>query len=183
VFSSGVTTLCWLACTNFASILTYGILFGFFAGGVISLLPSVEADFFGTKRMGSVIGLLYSSTATGNLLSAPIGGFLYDKYHNYTPSIIVAGSFLFSGVFFMLLMKLDVKKVVITDIDSGGSGKGYKLQHSSANQRNEMLLDDGGEYQQMVRYQLSTIEEEGSASINASAGDIELGRRGSGNKS
>lgn len=50
------------------------------------------------------IGLLYSSTAVGNLLSAPIGGFLYDASpsgaHKYTASIAVAGTFLLSGMIF-----------------------------------------------------------------------------------
>jgi hypothetical protein len=56
---------------------------------------------FGVKKIGSVTGLLYSSTASGNLLAAPIGGFLYDAYHSYYPPIAVAGGFLLWGMLFI----------------------------------------------------------------------------------
>lgn len=158
VLSSGVSTLCWLACTNFGSILTYGIIFGFVAGGVISLLPSVAAELFGTKRMGSIIGLLYSSTATGNLLSAPIGGFLFDKYQSYTPPIIIAGSFLLSGVFFMFLVKHDTKKVEVDAVDtSNDSERNYKLQQQEPDEerRDDILVEDDFNYDK-AKYQLNS---------------------------
>lgn len=113
IFFGGGSTLCWLACKDFGSLMAYGIVFGFFAGGVISLMPGVAAELFGIKKLGSIIGLLYSSTATGNLLSAPIGGFLYDAYDTYTPSIIVAGCFLLSGMF--LVFFLDLKAEFIDE--------------------------------------------------------------------
>lgn len=108
IFSGGASTLCWLACKDFGSIMAYGIIFGFFAGGVISLMPGVAAELYGIKKLGAIIGLLYSSTAIGNLMSAPIGGYLYDANHqNYTAAIAVAGCFLLSGMF--LIMFLDLK--------------------------------------------------------------------------
>lgn len=97
----GLSTLCWMGCTSFITILLYGIVFGFFAGGVISLFPTVCAELYGIKKLGSVIGVLYTGTAAGNLLSAPIGGFLYDATGNYYASISVAGGFLLFSCLFL----------------------------------------------------------------------------------
>lgn len=116
-FSSSIATFCWLTCLTFDSILAYGIVFGFFAGGVISLLPSVATEIVGSDRMGSIIGLLYSSLAIGNLLSAPIGGFLFDAYQSYRPPIIAAGCFMLVGLCSMLLVRYD-PIIVLYSIDN-----------------------------------------------------------------
>lgn len=100
----GASTLCWMACTTFPTVLIYGLIFGFFAGGIISLIPSVSIELFGSQNPGYVSGLLYSSTAIGNLVSAPIGGFLHDAYHSYYPPIIAAGSFLLAGLLFVIFI-------------------------------------------------------------------------------
>lgn len=114
MYGGGISTLCWMACKTFPSLMVYGIIYGFFAGGIISLMPSVAAELFGIEKLGSVIGLLYTSNATGNLLSAPIGGFLYDAYHNYYPPISVAGGFLLAGAVIVLLVKKDNKAAQTT---------------------------------------------------------------------
>lgn len=106
ILLGGASTLCWLACKDFGSLMAYGIVYGFFAGGVISLMPGVAAELFGIKKLGGIIGLLYSSTAVGNLLSAPIGGFLLAAAKSYTPSIAVAGAFLLSGMVFILFLDM-----------------------------------------------------------------------------
>lgn len=110
IFFGGASTLCWMACQTFGQLMAYGIIFGFFAGGVISLTPGVVAELFGIKKLGTVLGALYSSNALGNLLSAPIGGFLYDAYGMYYPSISVAGGFVLSGLIFIYF--IDMSTVV-----------------------------------------------------------------------
>lgn len=99
MFGGGAATLCWMACNNFASILVYGLFFGFFAGGAISLMPTVSAELFGVKKLGAIVGTLFTSSAVGSLLSAPIGGFLYDATGDYYAAISVVGSFLLMGFF------------------------------------------------------------------------------------
>lgn len=105
----GISTLCWLGCITFASMMVYGIVYGFFAGGVISLFPTVVAELYGIKRIGSVIGILYTGTAFGNLLAAPIAGFLYDGTHNYYASISLAGGLLLISSVFVYM--IDPKKL------------------------------------------------------------------------
>jgi MFS family permease len=109
----GVSTLCWMGCTTYPSMFAYGLVFGFFAGGVISLLPTVCAELYGIKKIGTVIGILYTGTAAGNLLGAPIGGFLYDGTGEYYASIAVAGIFMVLGT--VLVFFVDKKRVFVED--------------------------------------------------------------------
>lgn len=104
-FVTGISTFSWMACKNFSSLLSYAIIFGFFGGGVISLVPSVAAEVAGVKQMGAVIGLVYTLTGVGILLSAPISGFLHDAYGNYYPSISVDAGFFMISTFFLLFIR------------------------------------------------------------------------------
>lgn len=100
----GISTLCWIGCTIFPTMMVYGVVYGFFAGGVISLFPTVCAELYGIKKIGSVVGLLYTGTAFGNLLAAPIAGFFHDGTHSYTGPIALAGGLLLSASFFVYMV-------------------------------------------------------------------------------
>jgi MFS family permease len=101
---AGISTLLWMICITFETIMIYAVVYGFFAGGVISLLPTVIAQLYGTKKLGRAIGVLYTSLAGGHLFSTPIGGFLHDATHNYYSSISVAGGLLLLSSLFILAM-------------------------------------------------------------------------------
>ena len=115
----GASTLCWMACVTFPTMMLYAVVYGFFAGGVISLFPTVCAELYGIKRIGMVIGVLYSGTALGNLLAAPIGGFLFDATGDYYASIAVSGSLLLGSTLFVYLVdpkqKFDYDACVAND--------------------------------------------------------------------
>ncbi len=109
IIGGGITVLCWMTCNTFNTLLIIAILYGTCAGGIISLVPSVSAELFGVANLGSVLGLLYTSNAVGNLLSAPIGGFLYDRYQTYYPSITIDGIFLIAGGIICCFIKEEMK--------------------------------------------------------------------------
>lgn len=100
----GVSTLCWVGCTVFPTMMVYGVVYGFFAGGVISLFPTVCVELYGVKRIGTVVGLLYTGTAFGNLLAAPIAGFFHDGTGSYTGPILLAGCLLLTASIFVYLV-------------------------------------------------------------------------------
>ena len=102
VVFAAVATFVWTGCTNFGSLAFFAFFFGFFGGGVISLVPSVCSLLFGLQKQGNVMGMMLTATALGNLLSSPIAGFIFDANHVYYPSIIVAGSFILIGIVFVL---------------------------------------------------------------------------------
>lgn len=105
---SAVATFCWIACTTFPTLLLFSLCFGICGGGIISLMPSVTALLFGLEQQGNALGLMFTSTACGGLLSSPIAGFIFDRYGVYYPSIVVAGLFIVCGTVFVMLVP-DVK--------------------------------------------------------------------------
>ncbi len=48
-------------------------------GGYVALAPAVMAHLFGTSRLGSLVGTLYTSNAFGTLIGPPIAGFIIDQ--------------------------------------------------------------------------------------------------------
>jgi MFS family permease len=105
----GLTTLSWLLCYSFGSLLIFGLFFGFFIGGVISLMPSVAAELYGLAKIASILGVLYSSTAIGNLMSAPVGGYFLEGFHSYGPPIIASGSFQLAGFILVCCIRMPKK--------------------------------------------------------------------------
>eukprot|EP00981_Chlorochromonas_danica_P001021 scaffold233_cov174-Ochromonas_danica.AAC.61 len=75
---------------------------GVAVGGSVSLIPTVNAELFGIEKLSSIVGTMMTATAVGALLSAPIGGFLYDGTESYFASIALDGTFLFLGFAFTL---------------------------------------------------------------------------------
>jgi MFS family permease len=138
----GMSTLAWMGCTVFSTMMIYGIVYGFFAGGVISLFPTVVAELYGIQRLGMVIGILYTGTAFGNLLAAPIAGFIYDATHEYYGSISLAGGLLLIATVFVLTVDKSKK------FDFELAAHGPKVAVTTASEQ------DGG-----VKAELAVVEE------------------------
>ncbi|KAF9185226.1 hypothetical protein BGZ51_002715 [Haplosporangium sp. Z 767] len=84
----------WMVSRAFPTMLLMGLMFGFFAGGYVSLVPVAVAESFGTKQMASTIGLMYAAGGLGMLGGAPLAGFLLDvtlPNISYLPVILTAG--------------------------------------------------------------------------------------------
>ncbi|KAG0264933.1 hypothetical protein BG011_005855 [Mortierella polycephala] len=84
----------WMVSRTFPTMLLMGLMFGFFAGGYVSLVPVAVAESFGTKQMASTIGLMYAAGGLGMLGGAPLAGFLLDvtlPNTSYLPVILTAG--------------------------------------------------------------------------------------------
>ncbi|OAQ36663.1 MFS general substrate transporter, partial [Linnemannia elongata AG-77] len=82
LFCSWATALAivilWTIARSFGMLLLSGLIFGFFGGGYLSLVPVAVADSFGTMQMASTIGLMYAAAGFGMLAGAPLAGFLLD---------------------------------------------------------------------------------------------------------
>jgi MFS family permease len=105
--SAVIVNFSWIACTDFASLVVFALLFGFFGGGFIALIPNVCSLLFGLEKQGNVMGVMLTATAIGNLLSSPIAGFIFDVYKEYYPSILVAGAFNVIGVCIIFFVHVD----------------------------------------------------------------------------
>ncbi|KAG0215113.1 hypothetical protein BGX28_000818 [Mortierella sp. GBA30] len=90
----------WTVSRSFGTMLLMGLLYGFFAGGYVSLVPVAVAESFGTKQMASTIGLMYATGGLGMLGGAPLAGFLLDVTRpniSYLPVTLTAGATMLLG--------------------------------------------------------------------------------------
>lgn len=133
MFVAGVSTLFWQLCNEYYSMAIYAAIYPAFAGGLISLIPAVSADEFGTEDLGTVMGLLYTSTALGNVFSAPTGGFLYEVYGSYGLPITVSGVCLIMG------------SVLIAFIHHHGPGEDDSAENKQGSNAHVQLPQSEGE--------------------------------------
>ncbi|ORX98003.1 MFS general substrate transporter [Basidiobolus meristosporus CBS 931.73] len=99
--------LFWNFARQFAAIAGFVILYGFFAGGYISLIPVVTADLFGVQGIATTTGLVYASSGIGYLIGIPVAGVILDSTgprRAYTGVIIFAGATMFVGALLLLTM-------------------------------------------------------------------------------
>src|SRR5208282_684248 len=59
-------------------------------GTQLSVNGSTAADFWGTKNLGLNYGMLFTAWGVAGLLGGRIGGWMFDKYHNYQMAFYTA---------------------------------------------------------------------------------------------
>lgn len=85
---AGIMLVVWSASTSGPALIAFALLFGAFYGGFVAIAPSLAADYFGGRALGSVIGALYSGVGFGALLGSPVAGYAYDFFGSYTGAIL-----------------------------------------------------------------------------------------------
>ncbi len=61
------------------SILVYSTGFG----GTIPLMPAIQADYFGTKNFGAIMGFMSVASLVGSLISPVLAGWFFDNTGSY----------------------------------------------------------------------------------------------------
>jgi len=61
------------------SILVYSTGFG----GTIPLMPAIQADYFGTKNFGAIMGFMSLASLAGSLISPVLAGWFFDSTGSY----------------------------------------------------------------------------------------------------
>lgn len=59
---------------TFALLVPFSVLYGYFDGAYVALIPVVTSDVVGTACLSSALGVVYFLHAIPYLLSPPIGG-------------------------------------------------------------------------------------------------------------
>ncbi|HLP69313.1 MAG TPA: MFS transporter [Rhizobium sp.] len=77
----------WALGTTPLLLVIFALTFGLFYGGWVAILPAVVADLFGSRSVGGIIGILYTSVAIGTLIGPSSVGFIYDISQSYFFSI------------------------------------------------------------------------------------------------
>ena len=66
----------------------FAVLVGTFWGGSVALAPSVMADYFGTRAVSGIIGVLYTGVGLGALVGPIVAGLVFDLWQSYTIAIV-----------------------------------------------------------------------------------------------
>jgi len=88
LFASLSVLVVWmLAGTSVAAMTVFCIVYGFFSGSFIAIVPTVAAHLCGISRLASMTGIVYGGIAVGVLIGSPVGGALVDlgggtNYHH-----------------------------------------------------------------------------------------------------
>ena len=100
---AGAMLLLWAATANALALAVFAVMFGAFYGGFVATVPSLTADYFGSKALGAIIGALYTCVAIGSFLGPPAAGYAYDLLGSYVGVILVGAALSFAGMVLVLL--------------------------------------------------------------------------------
>ncbi len=89
--SMGTSYVLWGAAGGEALLVVFSLWFGLSYGSIVSLLPAICMDYFGGKSVASVVGVLYSGAALGNLLGPVLAGAVFDWSGHYLGVMAVCG--------------------------------------------------------------------------------------------
>jgi len=99
ILGSCPVLLLWALSSHWLVLVIFATLFGALYGGFVAMAPSVMADYFGTKAVGSILGAQYASVAVGILVGPPVAGWIFDATRSYTVAIVAsAGLALAAGL-------------------------------------------------------------------------------------
>lgn len=89
---AGAMLVMWSQSTSAPALVIFALVFGAFYGGFVAIAPSLAADYFGGRALGSVIGALYSGVAFGALLGSPAAGYAFDLFGSYAGAILAGAA-------------------------------------------------------------------------------------------
>lgn len=72
----GLSFALWLFAYSYVVLVIFALVLGVGYGGYVALSPAVIVHLFGTHRLGSVLGALYTSGGVGVLMGPPVAGLI-----------------------------------------------------------------------------------------------------------
>src|SRR5258707_2143725 len=81
---AGAMLVMWSQSTSAPALVVFALVFGAFYGGFVAIPPSLAADYFGGRALGSIIGALYIGLSIRALLRAPIASLPVHVVRSFT---------------------------------------------------------------------------------------------------
>ncbi|KAL2078343.1 hypothetical protein ACEWY4_026028 [Coilia grayii] len=109
IFALGMEGLCCLflpLLRTFVLLVPFSVLYGYFDGAYVALIPVVTSDVVGTPYLSSALGVVYFLHAIPYLLSPPIGGWLVDTTGTYTATFFLSGFSLISSSLLLCMVAM-----------------------------------------------------------------------------
>lgn len=108
---TGILLLCWIAMTSNASIFVFAVLYGFFSGGIVSLMSSCIAQVTPvSNQIGTYLGMSMAIVSIAGLTGTPICGALLQNFGTYAQTAIFSGVVVLFGAFLVGTAKLQLQK-------------------------------------------------------------------------
>ncbi|XP_064175786.1 monocarboxylate transporter 12-B isoform X1 [Anguilla rostrata] len=82
---------------SFPLLVPFSVLYGYFDGAYVALIPVVTSDVVGNTYLSSALGVVYFLHAIPYLFSPPIGGWLVDQTGSYMATFFLSGFSLISS--------------------------------------------------------------------------------------
>ncbi|MEQ2172393.1 hypothetical protein GOODEAATRI_020544, partial [Goodea atripinnis] len=92
VVMEGLCCLFVVLLSNFAHLVPFALVYGYFDGAYVALIPVVTSDVVGVPYLSSALGVVYFLHAIPYLLSPPIGGWLVDITGSYIATFLLSGA-------------------------------------------------------------------------------------------
>ncbi|KAG7512515.1 monocarboxylate transporter 12-B-like [Solea senegalensis] len=90
---------------SFSLLLPFSVLYGYFDGAYVALIPVVTSDVMGSTYLTSGLGVVYFLHAIPYLISPPIGGWLVDRTGDYSATFFLSGAcFMCSSVVLVVMI-------------------------------------------------------------------------------
>ncbi|KAJ5771358.1 uncharacterized protein N7511_003409 [Penicillium nucicola] len=104
---TGILLLCWIAITSNASIIVFAVLYGFFSGGIVSLMsPCIAQITPSPDQIGTHLGMSMAIIGLAGLTGTPICGALMEKYGTYTQAAVFSGVVMLFGAVLVSMARL-----------------------------------------------------------------------------
>jgi MFS family permease len=75
----GLSFVLWLVANAYSTLVIFALVLGVGYGGWVALSPAVLAHLYGTHRLGSILGALYTSGGAGVLMGPPVAGLIIAR--------------------------------------------------------------------------------------------------------
>lgn len=73
----------WALADGYVALALFALWMGLSYGGIVSLMPALCMDFYGARAVSSVVGVLYTGAAFGNLGGPWVAGAVFDSSGSY----------------------------------------------------------------------------------------------------
>ncbi len=90
---------------NLAYAVAFVVLFGPGFGGAITMILIIQADYFGRKAFGTIVGVMQGIGAVGGILSPVLAGWVYDVRGSYQLAWLALAILVFVSTPLVLALK------------------------------------------------------------------------------
>ncbi|KAJ5351327.1 Major facilitator superfamily domain general substrate transporter [Penicillium brevicompactum] len=107
---AGILLLCWIATSSNASIIIFSVLYGFFSGGIVSLIsPCIAQVTPSPDQIGTHLGMSMAIIGLAGLTGTPICGTLLERYGSYTQAAVFSGVVMLVGAFLVTVARFNLQ--------------------------------------------------------------------------